>query len=515
MIDPQIVDEFWNTVITGGAVPESGLCEAILKRWFQATYPGKNATHPAKPANKETLAEILQDYSPDAIRHALEHEREHRDEMEWQRFERQSKQGQFEREQKERSILLSELAVLKPRHRGLTFQPYDAGYLYNASNADLERMPLPELRQGVEKLRAAVQGAEQRIQAEEAALRARAKQERDASPIINAADLDTIEPCFRYREPSERNLAAAETELCKYDRINLNYLHLLLALKGAAQQGQDTDALIVLVRGDTGAGKNATLLLAADMLCCGLIESKLGKERDALLSAYATAGATRAFAVCNEVQDVWPGHLKVLPHLTKGASYKIPYSRAESVVEQAAVFVMTAKTLPNGLLTDPALARRTIFVDLGIGARGIDWRAVASVKGWRQRHPDAADDFISRELERFQEGKTPTARQIAAELGFGMLSDHLEQVIRDFANKLEHPSKHSRYSGEGWRVINRGARGRPSGELWREFDLLKPAIDELCEVVYPTGKDRRVFIRFPFLKTQEVPSLQVAAEQGG
>lgn len=514
----ELLDEFWIEVIHSNNSPPAGLCNEIFGEYMRATIRGKKDTQPAKPDSKETLAAILEDYPADALRDALEQARRERTERGRQRTEReraaQEKQEQAVQERKERAILLSELSVLKPLWR-CRVPLSDAGKkLYIASDADLERMTLLDLRHGMDKLHADLAVEEQRIREEEIAVQARKKRERDASPIFDAVDLDAVEPRFRYREPAERNIVAAEAELCKYDKFTLNYLRLLLALKGRVQQGIDTDAIIILVLGATGAGKNTTLLLAADMLCCGLVECNIGGDRDALLSAYVKAGLARSFAVCNEVQDVWEGHLKVLPHLTRGSSFKLPYSRAESKVDTTAVFILTARTLPYGLLTDPALARRTVLVDLGRGAKGLDWMAVGSVKGWRQRNPDAADDIISRELERFQEGRTPTVRQIATELGFRMLSDRSQDMLQDFAGRLEQPSKHSMYGGEDWRVINRGARGKATRELWKEFDRLKPAIDELCEVVYPTGGDKRVFIRFPHLKIQEVPPSQVAGEQG-
>ncbi len=515
----ELLNEFWRLVIEPRLDPQTGPGAKIYDEYLSRVAHGA-------PDRISTLSCVLTERKYGGVAEAVEAALKIPDEVrqqarqKWEAEKARQEQAAQERggrENKERAILLSELSVLLPRWREVRRfgkLPEAAEGLQNASKADLERMPFADLQRGAEKLRAAIQVEEQRIQEEEAARHLRRKQESDASPVFTVGDLATVEPRFRYREPGERNLAAAEAVLCKYDRINLNYLRLLVALKGSAQQGQDTDALIVLVRGDTGAGKNTTLLLAADMLCCGLVECKIGKDRDALLSAYATAGHSRAFAVCNEVQDVWPGHLKVLPHLSKGSTFKLPYGRAESTVEQAAVFVMTAKTLPDGLLTDSALARRTILVELGRGARGLDWRAVGTVAGWRQRNPDAADDFISRELERFRDGKAPTARQIAADLGFVLLSDRMELVLRDFAAKLEATSKQSRYGGPEWRTIKRGARGHSTAELWQEFDRLRPALDEYCEVVFASGGKRQVFIRFPFLDVQEVPLSQTATEQG-
>jgi hypothetical protein len=278
---------------------------------------------------------------------------------------------------------------------------------------------------------------------------------------------------FRYIPRDEREIGRtrekAESELTdQFPGVNLPLLKLLIAAKGFGQR-RPIEPPMVMLTGQSSAGKTATVLLAAELSCDSAAISKFTGSTDEFMRSVGAACGRQSFLLLDEIAKgkASAGDLEAaLLSVKRGALYRELYVGFRPFGVLPAL-VMADTVLPAVMRNSVQLARRIVHVDLGAGSNeGADWRTTCwggEIEGWRSRvswHADAANWLVSEVLNECM--RFATFHMAAEALGFPTLAKGRADGIdphadlRDlFDAACEAPdAKGSHWKGQGWKVFD-------------------------------------------------------------
>jgi hypothetical protein len=289
------------------------------------------------------------------------------------------------------------------------------------------------------------------------------------------------------RMPSEDAWGLLDSEFKGIDR---NYVKLLIASKGASE-GRLAQCPYLLVAGVSGAGKSTTVHIAAGI--CGdkadepIFTPFVERFRAGLMDAARNSGFVCVNEIFKSARDAKMSAVQALNpmlSLTEDSRSHVLYVGSVPF-GRLPVFVLTDIDVPPEVEADRQLERRFIFYYL---PQSNNWQDNLVSKGFRPHefrllsydHNAAADSILSEVIDEFFLEPVPLY-EIAKKLQSGTLGSFSgeqdrthEQMSKFYAEVCKAPALSgyhaNRYSGEGWKVIDRSIQS-PLNELW----------DELCD----------------------------------
>jgi hypothetical protein len=261
----------------------------------------------------------------------------------------------------------------------------------------------------------------------------------------------------------ERHLSA------NFPGVNLPLLKLLIAAKGIAQAGPSEPPRILLT-GQSGSAKTAHVLLAAELACDGVYKAEFTTDLREFKLNVAHGSLERGYIFFDEIAKAGADERELargILSLTRESSYRELYQGFKAL-PPLGVIILADTTKPKGVDEEVQLGRRIVYLDLGAGVVGTDWRATCNtgeIARWRSdprfpKNTRVADMLVS--LVRCEYLAMPTTfEKIAEQLGFRVLSKDdtgfdANTVKRElFAAACEHPdTKNGYWTGRGWKVFD-------------------------------------------------------------
>jgi DNA polymerase len=287
--------------------------------------------------------------------------------------------------------------------------------------------------------------------------------------------------------PKNKRMGRAEAEAvlgASFPGIDHQYLRLLVAARGCAE-GQVGQPPRVAVDGPSGAGKDATVAVAAALIGDGHQDVAWVPNVQEFHLALYRAGLSNGLVTSSEVIKLVKAKRG---DLLAGLSALLTFQRGLSVrdlyvgwmrVRQVPAVVVTDTSFPRELHCDEQVGRRFVYVHL---ERKVDWQRSArlGIETWRtqrQEHAHAANAIVSALIDEFFAGETALVfEDIARELGFPLLNHGGDMGLDPQADLLalfeaccnpaavEAPS--SRWKGRGWRLVKRESKD-PLSVAWQ------------------------------------------------
>jgi hypothetical protein len=293
----------------------------------------------------------------------------------------------------------------------------------------------------------------------------------DSRPVIPV--VIPAEPPIEVRPPKPEDVQWAEARLRhRFPGIDLNYLRLAICGIGATQCDQEPEPVRVFVKGQSSAGKTATLHLAAAMCGQKAKACRLQPNQERLLQEYYQASQKNCIAIFDETakQKLSDGEMTAaVLNMQRDKMHHLMYVGSTEISRPAAQFYADT-VLPQVFVDDVQLARRVAFVDLGAGlhseGKAVDWSQKGDIYEWRKENKEnakAANIIVSDVFYKHFVLPTVKFRKLVEECGFkflneGAISDvDTDRPKRDLfdavCNDTDHPGT-GMYDGPGWHMVD-------------------------------------------------------------
>jgi hypothetical protein len=306
-----------------------------------------------------------------------------------------------------------------------------------------------------------------------------------AEPVYAALVPDRRAP-FKYIPKDQRDIKKAEAVFRgQFPGADLNLIRLLIAAKGYAQRMPMEPPLIVLT-GQSGAGKTATVLLAAEVACDRMSRVSFKRELNEFHRMLGAAAGRCGFLLIDEIAKAtaWESEMEeCLTNIQSGISYRPLYSASAKLGNLPSV-VLADTDLPPVMRKSIQIARRVVHVELGAGGtldadgEAVDWRITTyggDIRGWRGRlnHSAAADCLVSEVLDELMIYNT--FHEAAAKLGYRTLDkagtedvDPDTDLIAFYVAVCTAPeTRNATFKGGGWKVFDPLDGTGPLADAWR------------------------------------------------
>jgi hypothetical protein len=295
-------------------------------------------------------------------------------------------------------------------------------------------------------------------------------------PVVIPAD-----PPIEIKEPKPEDVQWAEERLRqRFPGIDLNYLRLAICGIGATQCDQEPEPVRVFVKGQSSAGKTATLHLAAAMCGQKAKSCRLQANQERLLQEYYQVSQKNCIAIFDETakQKLSDAEMTAaVLNMQRDKMHHLMYVGSTEISRPAAQFYADT-VLPQVFIDDVQLARRVAFVDLGAGlhsqTEAVDWSKRGDIYDWRKedkKNAKAADIIVSDVFYRLFFEKTGLRfRQLAEECGFKFLNegaitdvdvDRPKRELFQAVCDAEDCRGTGMFDGPGWRVVDMNACPTP------------------------------------------------------
>jgi hypothetical protein len=291
---------------------------------------------------------------------------------------------------------------------------------------------------------------------------------------------------FRYQNQSARTESKFDYKehiKKRFPGVNIDLLKLLIAAKGFCQRSASEPPRL-LITGQSGGGKTATVLLAAVITRDSMGKLPIDTDPEKFIRNYATEAKRNGYVFSDEVAKsrLSPTDLCArLLHVSRETTYHQLYV-GSTRVGRLAVHVMADTLVPRAMREEVQLARRIVHADLGAGVNQatIDWRVEGDIDQWLTTHYDAArnrtaaDMLVSEVMDEVSfEGET--FEGYAKRRGFNLLRDASDGVDGDAAFKelfmqaINTPDcVQGQWKGPGWKVFTVDDHQSPLAKAFRE-----------------------------------------------
>ena len=264
--------------------------------------------------------------------------------------------------------------------------------------------------------------------------------------------------------------------------LNRAAVKLLLAAKGCVEGGQGIHPM-VFISGPTRSAKSSTVNVAAAIAGDGNTEVTFDPSIERVRQQINEAKEYGSYATFNEfIKDGMHNgktHLGIMDQILNFTESSTSHKLYVGPVPMGRppVFVWTDTAVPTSVKQDGQLARRLVHVHL---PRKVRWDVALAKTGVHKprfirsdaRYTHACNVILSAVIDEFF--KSPLIfGDIAGRLGFSLLSESKEAVeceaaLKDLFNAAcKAPDTSNRYTGRGWKLIDRENPECPLVECWR------------------------------------------------
>jgi hypothetical protein len=289
------------------------------------------------------------------------------------------------------------------------------------------------------------------------------------------------------RRLNEEEAWAAVEEV--FPGVCRNFVRLLLAAKGCAEAGVGVPPM-VFVSGPTGAGKTATVKLAAAIAGDHATEIPYSSNTDRLRAGLLSAKKKGAYASFDEFlkgarkEGKDPATaMEALLNFTPDSESHMLYI-GPVPLGALPVCLWCDTSVPKEVLEHAQLARRLSWVQLH---SQVEWQKTLRAGGilapehlrtrGTRRIVDAANSILSHVIDRFFHTEAPVFRDVTEELGFSMMegcdiAKEKELAVRELVQLLLSAPKLAgddarRWPGPGWKMVDLNRDGAGIVAAWK------------------------------------------------
>lgn len=327
--------------------------------------------------------------------------------------------------------------------------------------------------------------------------------------------------------------------------VDRNYIKLLIAAKGASE-GRLAQCPFLLIAGPTSAGKSTSVHIAAGL--CGdkadepTFHPQVDRFRQALMDGARNSGflcINEVFKMADRNKLSYTQALDPMLSLTEDSRSHVLYVGSVPF-GRLPVFVLTDIEIPAEVERDYQLARRFTFYRLGQSNNWQDQIISAGIRPHEFRlisyeHNLAADTILSEVIDEFFHEPIPL-HEMATKLQSGTLDNYsgekdrtLESLKRFYQLVCDAApltgSHAQRYSGRGWKMIDRASMG-PLNDVWDDLcdgkepeqwsksrvvasqdwkKILELSFPIICELRVTKSSQNVVYVRFASVENRRRP----------